>query len=103
MRKSIAFGILIVLALASVRPLVAHGGKSHRLMGTVKELHQDRLTVTTQDGHESSVVLNADTTYEKAGKPAKRSDLVAGVRVVVELDEDDRTAIRIRRGEAPAH
>jgi len=101
MRKSIAFGMLALLSLATVGRVAAHAGKSHRLMGTVKELHENHLTVTDQDGREHQVLLTADTELERGGKAAKRSDLVAGVRVVVMLDEDDKTAMRIKLGETP--
>jgi hypothetical protein len=95
MRK--IFALLLMLgALASAA--FAHGGKSHQLMGTVKALHENQLTITTTDGREASVLLDADTKYEKDKAAANRSALVAGVRVSVQLDEDDKTAIKIKIG-----
>lgn len=100
MRRSITLPMLLMLALATVTGAYAHGGKSHRLLGTVQEVHEDHVTLTTRDGHEREILLTAETEYEKGGKPAERADLAAGVRVVVELDEQDKTALRIKIGES---
>ena len=95
MRKLIATLLLFVAVAATA---LAHGGKTHRLMGTVKAVQEDHLTVTTTAGKEASARLNADTKYEKAGKPVDRSALVAGARVSIQLDEDDKTALKVKIG-----
>lgn len=100
MRKTIALLLLVAGALAATAAY-AHGGKSHRLMGTVKSLHEDHLTVTTTAGKEATVNLTADTKYERDGKPADRSALAEGVRVSVHLDESDKNAVQVKIG-APA-
>jgi hypothetical protein len=96
MRKLIATLMLLVAAVAA--PALAHGGKTHRLLGTVKSVQQDRLTVVTTDGKEASTRLTAETKYEKDRKPVERTALVEGVRVSIQLDEDDTTALKIRIG-----
>lgn len=96
MRKISAMLLSLFVALAGVA--LAHGANSHRLMGTVKSLRDDHLTVTTTEGKEAAVHLTADTTYEKDAKPADRSALVEGARVSIQLDEDDKTALRIKVG-----
>ena len=95
MRKLVATLLLFVAFAATA---LAHGGKTHRLMGTVKALHENHLTITTTEGKEASANLTAETKYEKAGKPADRSALVAGARVSIQLDEDDKTALKIKIG-----
>ena len=95
MRK-IAAMLLLFVAVAGAA--LAHGANSHRLMGTVKGLHDDQLTVTTTEGKEALVRLTADTTYEKEEKPTDRSALVEGARVSIQLDEDNKTAIKIKIG-----
>ena len=97
MRK-IAAMLLLFVAVAGVA--LAHGANSHRLMGTVKSLHEDQLTVTTTEGKEAVVRLTADTTYEQEAKPANRSALVEGARVSIQLDEDNKTAMKIKIGGA---
>ncbi len=95
MRK-LAATLLLFVAFAATA--LAHGGKTHRLMGTVKALHENHLTITTTEGKEASAHLTAETKYEKAGKPADRSALVEGARVSIQLDEDDKTALKIKIG-----
>ena len=100
MRKTVALLLLLAATFAGTAAF-AHGGKSHRLMGTVKALHENHLTVTTTDGKEATVNLAADTKYERDGKAVDRSALAAGTRVSIRLDEDDKTALEVKIG-APA-
>lgn len=99
MRKILIFLLVAAFAAGSA---FAHGGKSHQLLGTVMELHEDHLTVKATDGHEATVLLTSKTQYEKDKKPAKRSDLVAGVRVSIQLSEDDKNAVKVKIGTAAA-
>ena len=80
----------------------AHGGKSHQLLGTVKELHENHLVVTATDGHQATVALAKATKYEKDMKPATRAALVVGSRVSIQLTEDNKTAVKVKIGAAPA-
>lgn len=95
MRKILAF--LLVAAFATGAAF-AHGGKSHQLLGTIKELHENHLVVTATDGHVATVKLTKTTQYEKDKKAATRSALAAGVRVSIQLTEDDTTAVKIKIG-----
>lgn len=97
MRKAF---ILLLIATFAAGAAYAHGGKSHRLLGTVKSLQENRLTVTSQDGHVVTVMLTKATRFEKEGKPAKRADLAPGLRVAVQLTEDDKSAVKVRIGNA---
>lgn len=99
MRRIFVFLLLATLAAGAV---FAHGGKSHQLLGTVKSLHENHLVVTATDGHEATVTLTENTQYEKDRKPATRAALVAGARVSIQLTEDDKTAVKVKIGTAPA-
>ena len=99
MRKVFVFLLIATFAAGAA---FAHGGKSHKLLGTVKSLQEDHLTVTATDGHEAHVMLTAATQYEKDGKAARRADLAKGVRVSIQLTEDDKTAVKVKIGAAPA-
>lgn len=99
MRKIWIFLFAAVLVAGAA---FAHGGKSHQLLGTIKELHPDRLVVTATDGHVVTVALVKTTTYEKDKKPATRAALAVGTRVSIQLTEDDKTAVRVKIGTAPA-
>ncbi|MDQ5857316.1 MAG: DUF5666 domain-containing protein [Acidobacteriota bacterium] len=94
MRK-IASLFLIVLLASSVA--LAHGGTGN-LLGTVKEIHDQHMVVTTKDGHEVTVHLTEKTTYEKASKAAAIHDVVAGARVSVKLEKDGKTAATVKIG-----
>jgi hypothetical protein len=100
MRKTVVT-LLVLAAIAGTA--LAHGGKSHRLLGTVKSLHEGHLTLTTAEGKEATVRLTAETRFEKDGKPVDRSALTAGVRVSIRLTEDDTTAVKVKLGAAGAH
>ena len=103
MRKALAFLLITVLiTILAAGAAHAHGGKSHLLLGTVKLLHENHLVVTATDGHEVTVTLTPTTQYEKDKKPARRSDLKPGTRVSIKLTEDDKTAVKIKIGSAPA-
>ena len=95
MRKlaSLFLGLLI-----GTSALLAHGANAHKLLGTVKEVHEQHLVVTTKDGKEVTLQLTAKTKYEKAGKAGTKDQLAAGDRVAVQLEEDDKTAATIRIG-----
>ena len=95
MRKILVF--LLVAAFAAGAAF-AHGGKTHQLLGTVKELHENHLVVTATDGHEATVTLTPNTQFEKDKKPAKRSDLAKGTRVSIQLTEDDKSAVKVKIG-----
>jgi hypothetical protein len=97
MRKTFA---LLLITLFAAGAALAHGGKSHQLLGTVKELHENHLVVTSTDGHVVTVTLTEATRYEKDKKPAQRSDPKAGVRVSIKLTEDDKTAVTVKIGKA---
>lgn len=76
--------VLIAALLASTVSLMAnaHEGMIH-VMGTVSALTDKSVTVQTTDKKTVEVVLIDATTYERAGKPAARTDLKVGYRVVI--------------------
>lgn len=95
MRKTLA---MLAAAALFATGAFAHGGKSHKLMGTVEAVEEGRIVLTTTADQRATVRLTADTRYEKEGKPADRSALVEGARVSIDLSEDDTTAVRIKIG-----
>src|ERR1044072_2714529 len=81
LRNVVTFAIALALMAVAAH---AHRGKPH-LLGTVVQLHENHLTVNDKDGKEHTVLLTDATKLEKAGKPATRADLGAGVRGGVHL------------------
>ena len=99
MRKVMIFLLAAAFLAGSA---FAHGGKSHKLLGTVKMLHENHLVVQTPDGRETTVTLTGKTQYEKDKKAATRSALTAGVRVSIDLTEDNKSAVKVKVGAAAA-
>ena len=89
--------IIIISALA-----LAHGGFEH-VQGTVVKVENSVLTVKTTKGNQT-VKLNAKTEITRNDKAAQAADLKAGTRVVVDIEEGDktRTAHSIKLGAASA-
>ena len=102
MRRIFVLLLIATFAATFGDTAFAHGGKSHQLLGTVKELHENHLVVTATDGHQATVALAKTTKYEKDMKPATRAALVVGARVSIQLTEDNKTAVKIKIGAAPA-
>jgi hypothetical protein len=96
MRKIASLFLLVLLASSAA---LAHGG-SGKLLGIVKEVHEEHMVVTSTDGHEVTVQLTEKTTYEKANKTATRADLTVGSRVSVQLEKDGKTAVTVKIGSA---
>ena len=90
--------VLLIIATLAASAVFAHGGKSHLLLGTVKELHKDHLVVKATDGHETTVMLTKATLYEKDKKPATAAALVTGARVSIQLTEDNKSAVKVKIG-----
>ena len=95
--------VLLLAATVATGAAFAHGGKSHLLLGIVKELREDHLVVKATDGHESTVRLTKATVYEKDKKPATRAALMAGARVSVQLTEDNKSAVKVKIGGQVMH
>jgi hypothetical protein len=92
---------LVVLLLAA--PAWAAHGKHEMVMGTVKEITAGVLTVETTDQKTRTIVLDAQTRFERSGAPAKAEDLKAGERVAVEVHtvKGKPTAALVRFGPPP--
>jgi hypothetical protein len=90
--------ILLLITMIATGAAFAHGGSSHKLLGTVKLLHENHLVVKAADGHEVTVNLTKTTRYEKDKKAATRSALTPGVRVSIDLTEDNKSAVKVKIG-----
>jgi len=95
MRKIASLFLIVLLASSAA---LAHGGSSGKLLGTVKEVHEEHMVVTSTDGHEVTVQLTEKTKYEKASQAAAKQDVVAGARVSVKLEKDGKTAVTVTIG-----
>ena len=99
MKKSMSLALVLLLAAAAA---FAHAGHAHTYMGSVTMLHDDgSFMMRVTDGKEITVLTSSDTAYTNGdGQAAKRSDLVVGMRVVVKMATDGKTAASVKMGSA---
>lgn len=77
----LATSIVLSLSLLSQSAL-AHGNETH-VIGTVKSISDDSITVTTTDGKTQEVRVNEGTLFERSGHSVKFHDISVGDRVVI--------------------
>src|SRR5262244_1312286 len=68
--------------------LHAHGDP---IMGTVTAVTSDSITVKDKDNKSVMIMLEKGTKYLMNEKPAKKTDLKTGVRVVIDAHMDAKT------------
>ena len=90
--------VLLVLFLATAA--FAHAGHAHTYMGNLSMLHDDgSLMLKTTDGKDVTIATSAATTYVHAdGTAATRAELASGMRVVVKMTPDGKTAASVKMG-----
>jgi len=85
MLNRLILSFLTILLIAGL--LVAHGDP---IMGTVTAVTNDTFTVTGKDNKPVTVMLEKATKYLMNEKPAKKTDLKPGVRVVIDAHMDTK-------------
>ncbi len=88
-RPSTAAWLTLSLLLAMTSDAFGHEGHHHEAMGTVKELHENHLMLTTSDAKEQAFVLGDATKILRGKTPTTREDIVAGGRAVVLYETQD--------------
>lgn len=106
MRKAVAVLSWIAL-VAAAGTAQAHEGHQHKVMGTVVQVHVDKVShveVKTTEG--KTVILSCDdkTQFVKGKSAAKLQDVVAGMRVVATTVEEGKAirAVEVQLGEMDA-
>ena len=95
MKKTIVTLFACFLAVSAF----AHAGH-HHVFGTVKQLTGDALLVHTKEGTDATISLTNATVYKRGDADAKRADLVPGVRVVIDMTTDVKSAEIVKIGVA---
>lgn len=95
MKKTIVTLFACFLAVSAF----AHAGH-HHVFGTVKQLTGDALLVHTKEGADATISLTKATVYKRGDADAKRADLVPGVRVVIDMTTDGKSAEIVKIGVA---
>lgn len=94
--KNLCASIAVVLLIAT--SALAHAGHAHTYLGTVTMLHGDSaFMMKTTDGKEITVPTSRKTAYIRADNhAAKKSELAVGMRVVVKMSKDGKTAASVK-------
>lgn len=94
MRKLILFTLLLAAALNAF----GHAGEVHKYMGTITAVHADgSFELAKTDGKTMHVLVAKTTVYQHAdGHAATRSELAGGMRVVVTIAKDGKTASLVK-------
>jgi len=96
MKRSLAALALLLLVSATA---LAHAGHMHTYMGVVEAVHANDVVVKTVDGKSLTLPTSPATTYAHAdGSAAARGDLAAGMRVVIKMALDGKTAANVKMG-----
>src|SRR5256885_210358 len=99
MKKMIAFSLLLLLAGATA---FAHAGHAHTYMGTVTMMHGGgEFMMKTTDGKDLTIKTTDQTTFTHSDNHAATlSELAVGMRVVVKMNTDAKTAASVKMSDA---
>lgn len=95
MKKTFALIALILIVGTSAFP---HAGHVHTYMGTVTTLHGDNaFMIKTTAGKDLMIQTSPETTFLHADNhPAQKSELALGMRVVVKMSKDGKSAVTVK-------
>jgi hypothetical protein len=101
MKKMVSLSLVLILAAAAA---LAHAGHAHTYMGSVTTLRDDGgFTMKTTEEKEVAVQTSRDTVFTQAdGRAVTRAELVVGMRVVVKMSQDGKTAASVKMSPAKA-
>src|ERR1041385_6259197 len=85
MRNRLLLPLLAIVLMSGL--LLAHGDP---IMGTVTAVTNDTFTVTGKDNKPVTIMLEKSTKYLMNDKPAKKTDLKPGLRVVIDAHMDTK-------------
>lgn len=99
MKKTFA---LVVFALIFAASAFAHAGHIHTYMGTLTMLNDgNSFVIKTTAGKDLTIRTSARTAYLHADNhAARRSELAVGMRVVVKMMKDGKTAATVKMSPA---
>ena len=86
-KLNIQVAILAIVSLALLPTVaIAHGGEEH-VTGTVTNISNTSVIVSTRAGKTVEVGFDAKTTYARAKQPIQKTDIKVGDRVVIHAME----------------
>lgn len=85
-------------ALLLLTPSIVHAHTHMTIMGTVKTIDAAHIEVTLKDGKSRSIPLAKNTMFMRGKDMIQADQVKPGVRVVIVLAEDDKTAEHVKIG-----
>lgn len=103
-RKNKIAVALMIFAVALTSSVFAHEGGKH-VMGTVKSIDTDAITVVTTAHQTVTVKVLPTTKFIKSGQPASVQDLKTGERVVIHAKQNGTSleAEQVQFGASAVH
>lgn len=104
MSRKWVIGVALVAALAIPAAGWAHGGHTHKVLGTVSAVTAKQVEVKGTDGKVVVIVLNAKTAITRGKTKLDAAALKTGERVSIDYTQDKNvnTATTVKLGTAPA-
>ena len=92
----------MLAALAVPVAALAHGGHTHKVMGTVSSVQGDRVEVKATDGKLVAITLTTKTAITRGKTKLDASALKTGERVSIDFTQDKNvnTATAVKLGTA---
>jgi hypothetical protein len=78
---------LAAVVLAVPGPALAHGGHTHKVLGTVTDVDYPHIDVTTPDKKTVTIMLDASTKITRGNVKVPDTDIKLGDRVSAETEE----------------
>ena len=78
---------LAAVVLAVPGPALAHGGHTHKVLGTVTDVDYPHIDVTTTDKKTVTIMLDASTKITRGNAKVPDTDIKLGDRVSAETEE----------------
>lgn len=98
-RTLMASALTLLTAAVFVRPLLAHPGHAHTIMGTITMIHDGHVEVVDANKETSTFTITKETKILVGKNAGSQKDLQAGLRIVVEAEEGEgekMTAVKIQ-------
>lgn len=104
MSRTWIVGIALIVGLAAPAIGWAHGGHTHKVMGTVSAVEGTRVEIKATDGKVVTVMLDEKTTVTRGKAKLDASALKPGERVSIDYmqEKDANMAKAVKLGTAPA-
>ena len=103
MSKKWIAGLSLVAALTVPAAVYAHGGHTHKVMGTVASMNGDQVDIKGTDGKAVVIMLNTKTAITRGKAKLDVTALKVGERVAVDYTQDAKkmnTATAVKLGTA---